>query len=243
MSENNRGLRALLTLPNGYISLQRLIGNNKLFGTLVAQYIQPTAGLRILDIGCGTGTLNCFLPPDVAYHGFDINPKYIAYAQRTFAHRPLSRFFCQRVSEHSLADQPQFDVITAIGLLHHLDDEEAAHLFAVAQSHLKPGGRVITLDCCLTPAQNPLAAFLVKQDRGQNVRQPEQYQAVAQRVFPQVAMSIRHDLLHIPYTHTILQIQTADVPANPVPDVLPAGAAPSSSKATSSSPPSDGTPA
>jgi hypothetical protein len=86
-----------------------------------------------------------------------------------------------------------------------LDDTEALQLFWVANAALKPGGRVITIDGCFTPDQSPSARYVLSQDRGQNVRTKEGYLQIASQVFPVVDVSIRHDLLRIPYTHIILE--------------------------------------
>lgn len=62
-----------------------------------------------------------------------------------------------------------------MGVLHHLSDDDAKVILSSVRSQLKPSGRLITLDPCFTEPQNPIARFLIKHDRGCNVRTPEQY--------------------------------------------------------------------
>ena len=106
-------------------------------------------------------------------------------------------------------DQPfsfseQFDAVMALGVLHHLDDGEVAELMRKAERHLRPGGRLITVDPCFVEGQGIIAKTLAEQDRGKFVRAPDEYQAAAQRVFSKTEMAVRSDLLRLPYTHTII---------------------------------------
>jgi hypothetical protein len=50
-----------------------------------------------------------------------------------------------------------------------------------------------------------LARFILRRDRGQHVRQRDEYLALAREVFPQLEYEVRHDLMRIPYTHLILR--------------------------------------
>jgi SAM-dependent methyltransferase len=104
----------------------------------------------------------------------------------------------------TVRDLPEVDVVLAVGVLHHLDDGDAARLFTLAGSALAPGGRVITYDPCFAPAQGALARFLVSRDRGRHVRSPDGYEALARRAFSQVAATLLQGHLRIPYTATVL---------------------------------------
>jgi ubiquinone/menaquinone biosynthesis C-methylase UbiE len=44
-----------------------------------------TKGSSIVDVGCGNGCLSECLPPDVTYHGIDLNPYLIAWARSTYS--------------------------------------------------------------------------------------------------------------------------------------------------------------
>lgn len=51
---------------------------------------------------------------------------------------------------------------------------------------LKPRGRLITIDPCLTPRQNLLARFMIAHDRGQNIRDAVSYRALPSSLFLQL---------------------------------------------------------
>jgi SAM-dependent methyltransferase len=211
MAENNRGLRAVLQRPQVYLGLQRALGVRKLNRYLIDRYVRPRPDLRLLDIGCGPGTLLYSLPP-VRYHGFDLNADYISFAQRRFGQNDERQFRCQRVGEEQLTETDRYDVVLAVGLLHHLDDDEARHLCQLARARLAPGGRFLTVDPCFVDGQNPLARLVISRDRGRNVRRPDEYRALTDAIFPQVTLEVKHGLLHIPYTHAIMSMSR---PASP----------------------------
>jgi len=160
-----------------------------------------SSGARILEIGCGPGTIAGYLP-DSEYVGFDMSSKYIEIARKRF---PQAQFICERVSQFSLAKQQSFDAVLALGVVHHLDDHEARQLFQIAYDALKSGGKLITFDGVWTNDQSPAARWLLARDRGEHVRNEGEYVNIASQVFANVKASVRHDLIRIPYSHLILE--------------------------------------
>lgn len=79
-----------------------------------------------------------------------------------------------------------FDIVIVGGVLHPMTYEDARTLFSTAARVLKPGGRVVSLDNIYVDNQNPIARFIISRDRGQNVRTPEGYRALATNVFDHV---------------------------------------------------------
>ena len=90
----------------------------------------------------------------------------------------------------------------ALGVLHHLDDDEAGTLIDCAYKALKPGGRFVSADACRVKGQNPIARFLIDRDRGQNVRDESGYNRLIKARFSQARVLIRHQSW-IPYTSCI----------------------------------------
>ena len=112
-------------------------------------------GDKVIDIGCGPAQALQSLP-DVEYLGLDINPDYIAFARRTYGDKGTFVVGDTR----SLRSDSRFkdaDIVIAVSVLHHLDDEEAVDCIRFADGALKIGGRFICLDACWIPNQGPFS--------------------------------------------------------------------------------------
>ena len=109
-----------------------------------------------------------------------------------------------------------YDIVTANGVVHHLDDEEAATLFRLGHEVLRPGGRLVTSDGCFVAGQSPVARLLLSMDRGRYVRQADEYIRLARTAFEGVQASIRHDLLRFPFTHIMLECAAGALPPSGV---------------------------
>lgn len=194
----------VLAVPTVYRTFGRALGAVHGRDRFARDHIRARPGDRVLDIGCGPADIVPHLP-DVHYTGFDANADYITTATKMHGHR--GEFYCKRVSEETLAAQPKFDVVLAIGVVHHLDDHEAQHLFGLAHGALAPGGRLITLDPVFVDGQSRVARYLIARDRGEHVRHENGYRDLATRVFSKVKPTICNDMLRVPYTILVLECE------------------------------------
>lgn len=204
MTQITTGLRGMLSSPGAYDLVQNLLGAARSRAILVRDHIRPTAGITIVDIGCGTAELLKFLPGDIHYHGFDLSESYIAAARAS--HGDRGSFHCRDVGEiKSDWGANSANLVLAIGLLHHLDDDQATGLLRTGHELLKPGGRFISVDGTLVPGQPALARYLILKDRGQNIRSPAHYARLGDGVFAPPRCTVRQDLLYVPYSHCVLE--------------------------------------
>jgi cyclopropane fatty-acyl-phospholipid synthase-like methyltransferase len=196
-------LSVVLSLPACYRLLQAFVGAGTHWRNYLAEYVKPAPGDKVLDIGCGPADVLNYLP-QVDYTGLDHSAQYINAAKARFGSR--GRFFCSDVSLTALEEeQGTFNLALATGVIHHLNDQQAADLFALARRALRPDGRLITFDGCYVPDQSRIAKWMLNNDRGKFVRTRCEYELLASAAFPKVECHLRHDLLRIPYTHLIMR--------------------------------------
>jgi SAM-dependent methyltransferase len=194
-------LQSVLEWPAFYrLHLLLLVGRQQ--ERFVRDHVRPEAGQRLLDLGCGPGDVLEHLH-GVDYVGVDLNPRYVEAARARFGSR--GDFRCGSASDLAEQEPGAFDLATANGLLHHLDDDEVGRLLRVARKALRPGGRLVTIDPCYVAGQSPVARLLLGMDRGRHVRTLDRYQALARAEFGSVEAVVRHDLIRLPYTHVIME--------------------------------------
>lgn len=201
MAQITSGIHAILSHPFVYSAFQTLMGAHQARTRFAKDFIKSTPGMKILDIGCGPADILNHIP-SADYYGFDISELYIAQARSKYGNH--GTFYCQYLAEVDLEALPAFDIVLALGLIHHLDDAQAINVMQLAYKSLKPGGRLLTVDPCLDPSQNPIARFLIQHDRGQNVRNKAGYESIANQVFDSPRLEVRHQTW-IPYTHCFME--------------------------------------
>ena len=175
VAEDTRGLKAILSRGWAYDLTQSVLCGSRTGRWMQREFIQAMPGERVLDVGCGTAAILSVLP-DVDYVGCDISEPYIARAKARWG--TSGRFHVQHFNRATLESYGKFDLILATGLLHHLDDDQVRMLFEALPAGLNPKGRIVTADCCYVERQNLIARFIINQDRGRNVRTPQQYAAL-----------------------------------------------------------------
>ena len=108
------------------------------------------SGEKVLDVGCGTGTLAIEVMPRVGAKGrvFGIDPgeQQIARARSKAARRSLSIEFQVGVIEHLDFPDQTFDVVLSTIMMHHLSDALKRQGLAEIARVLKPGGRLVIAD-------------------------------------------------------------------------------------------------
>jgi SAM-dependent methyltransferase len=197
MAQVTTGIRAVLSHPRVYNTLQYLMGAGKGRVRNVRNHVRPFPGMRILDLGCGTAEVLRALPEGITYVGYDMSPEYIAAARKRFGAR--GTFHCRLLEQAEVVRLEPFDLVLGTGVLHHLDDATARKFMALAAAALKPGGRIYTVDPCFAPGQNPIARFLISRDRGQHVRDVEGYRALTRGLAAEVTGQLVHRAW-VPYT-------------------------------------------
>ena len=208
MSEIRNGVRHVLSVSSAYNTLQAILGAYRWRKQAIERYVVPelSPNAHVIDIGCGTGEVVSFLPQGISYRGFDRNPNYIAHAASKFSKlTPNVIFSCEELSSQNSDQQTKANVILALGLLHHLNDDECVQLFKLARSLLVPEGFFLTLDPVYLATQSPLARWIISKDRGTEVRASGEYINLALTAMNEVQVEIDNAPLRVPYSGIIMK--------------------------------------
>lgn len=203
--QTNAGLLRWLKMPFLYNLFQGVVGGNALRRRIIQNHARARPGDKVIDIGCGPAQALQSLP-EVEYLGLDINPDYIAFARRTYGGKGTFVVGDTR----SLQGDSRFkdaDIVIAVGVLHHLDDEEAVDCIRFAYDALKRGGRLICHDACWVPNQGAFSKCIMSHDRGRNIRTEQQYRQLAAKVFVNVHAWVDTKPMRIPYVTIVLECE------------------------------------
>jgi ubiquinone/menaquinone biosynthesis C-methylase UbiE len=131
-----------------YDPIVKLLGGDAARRTLLDQaVIRPSQ--RVLDIGCGTGTLLTLikrLHPDVHVVGLDPDPRALARARRKAERAAVSIQFDQGFSDELPYPEVSFDRVFSSFMFHHLQPDEKGRTLREVRRVLKPGGFLHLLD-------------------------------------------------------------------------------------------------
>ena len=177
-----------------------IMGSKKSRKIFINDYVLLSEHPRVLDLGCGPADILNFLTPFIDYTGIDASSNYISAAKNKF---PDQKFICTIFDSNTKLDG-KFDVVLAVGLIHHLNDETSRNLIVNASKVLNDGGQFITFDNVLYNGQSRLNRWIIKQDRGNYIRNLREYTSLfPQDKFSQIQFDLREDLLRIPYSHVV----------------------------------------
>jgi ubiquinone/menaquinone biosynthesis C-methylase UbiE len=117
-------------------------------------------GQRVLDVGCGTGTLALLakqLHPEVEVVGIDGDEKVLAIARRKAARAGADVRLDAGLADRLPYPDASFDHVFSSAVFHHLTPDERARALAEVRRVLRPGGGFTLAD--FGPATGAVARF------------------------------------------------------------------------------------
>jgi len=206
--QDDHGIKRIFTFSWAYNLFQDLVGATKARKWVSERFWRVRVGQKVVDIGCGPASTVHLLPAGVKYVGFDISEEYISSARTKFEGDPDKVFLVGMAEDYidHLPEQMQdADLVVINGLLHHLDDNEALTALKLARASLAPEGKLVCLEASFLVSQATMARWVLKQDRGKNVRTEPEWKALVSQVFEKSESYILTGLLRIPYTLIVIE--------------------------------------
>lgn len=195
-------MKKILNFPFIYNGFQSVVGKFGLSqATLFAKYVPYSPGCKVLDLGCGPATCTHFFQPQ-DYLGLDNDNDYIVHARKKFPHY---NFICGQFSDLAcMKNPPKFDLIFAMGLLHHINNLTASQFLADAYNVIQPNGILVTFDGCIHGSQSRLRRNIVLADRGQYIRSQNDYMNLATNAGFTVDSWLEEKIYSIPHSMHVM---------------------------------------
>ncbi len=115
----------------------------------VIDNLRAGTGSRVLDVGCGTGTLALRLArqvPGVSIAGVDGDPEILALAEEKRRREGLPVIFRAAMAQRLPFEKGCFDAALSTLAFHHLGPDGKRAALGELYRVLKPGGRLLILD-------------------------------------------------------------------------------------------------
>ncbi|MGI8574408.1 MAG: class I SAM-dependent methyltransferase [Egibacteraceae bacterium] len=111
---------------------------------LVCRKLRLEPGQRLLDVGCGFGSLLLHAARDYGVTGLGVtlSQTQAETAQKLIAEAGLSDRIEVRLMDYRDVDE-RFDVVASIGMIEHVGPEHLPGWFAAVRASLKPGGLLL----------------------------------------------------------------------------------------------------
>ncbi|HEX7118829.1 MAG TPA: class I SAM-dependent methyltransferase [Longimicrobiales bacterium] len=131
-----------------YDLLAKLLGADRARARLV-EGVSSAPGERILEIGCGTGSMLLLLKraqPDAEVVGLDPDPKALSIARRKATGAGVEIRLDRGYADALPYDEGTFDHVVSSFMFHHLSSSEKEDALSEVRRVLRPGGRFHLLD-------------------------------------------------------------------------------------------------
>ncbi len=124
----------------------------------------------VLDFGSGVGS-NCLLSAPDKYMGLERCPRRVSFASRMYPEYRFYRFEGGELPAPSMF----FDYILIVAVLHHISTPEVYEYIQEFRRVLKPSGKVLVMEPCLSEKSQVENWFMKNFDRGQYLHNKQGY--------------------------------------------------------------------
>lgn len=136
-------------LTPAYDAVVRYTTREKAFKSALLDQMAPHSGERILDLGCGTGTLAVMIKsqqPEATVHAFDADARILARAKRKAKDHCVDIVFDEGFSTRLPYADATFDCVVSSLFFHHLMPHDKLSTLNEVKRVLRHGGRLHIAD-------------------------------------------------------------------------------------------------
>ncbi|MFF4752700.1 class I SAM-dependent methyltransferase [Streptomyces sp. NPDC002514] len=126
---------------------------------LVCRKLGLTAGMRLLDVGCGWGSMAIHAAREHGVHvvGVTLSQEQAAFARKRVAEEGLTDRVEIRVQDYRDVVDGPYDAISSIGMAEHVGAERYLEYATDLYALLKPGGRLLNHQIARRPQRDETA--------------------------------------------------------------------------------------
>ncbi len=148
-----------------FIMTLMTFGRERTLRQMTVELAGVKPGDRVLEIGCGTGSLSLAAKaqagPSGEVHGIDAAPEMVEVARRKAARQGADVDFKVGLLQDIPFSRAQFDVVLCSFMIFHMPDDARREGFKEIARVLKPGGQVLIVDSA-SPEQTPRRGLMAR---------------------------------------------------------------------------------
>jgi len=137
------------SLTRFYDRVLRATLKEEKFKVLLVEQARVRPGQRVLDLGCGTGTLTILVKkaaPAATVVGLDGDPEALALAREKAAREGVEIEFQEALAWEAPFEPASFDRVVSSLVFHHLTTENKQRTLRKIRDWLRPGGELHVAD-------------------------------------------------------------------------------------------------
>jgi len=137
------------SLTRFYDRVLRATLKEEKFKVLLVEQARVRLGQRVLDLGCGTGTLTILVKkaaPAATVVGLDGDPEALALAREKAAREGVEIEFQEALAWEAPFEPASFDRVVSSLVFHHLTTENKRRTLRKIRDWLRPGGELHVAD-------------------------------------------------------------------------------------------------